>query len=124
MTKREMYDVIESVFSTVAADKEGAEDILAMVAKERAALDRKNEKAKERAAEKRAAGDELRERVYAVIEEAGEPITVNGILEAMCDSSLTPAKVTARTRQLVAAGVVTKGQVKVDGHKLMAYTLA
>ena len=111
MTKREMYDVIESVFSTVAADKEGAEDILAMVAKERAA-------------EKRAAGDELRERVYAVIEEAGEPITVNGILEAMCDSSLTPAKVTARTRQLVAAGVVTKGQVKIDGHKLMAYTLA
>ena len=124
MTKREMYDVIESVFSTVAADKEGAEDILAMVAKERAALDRKNEKAKERAAEKRAAGDELRERVYAVIEEAGEPITVNGILEAMYDSSLTPAKVTARTRQLVAAGVVSKGQVKVDGHKLMAYTLA
>ena len=124
MTKREMYDVIESVFSTVAADKEGAADILTMVAKERAALDRKNEKAKERAAEKRAAGDELRERVYAVIQEAGEPITVNGILEAMCDSNLTPVKVTARTRQLVAAGVVAKEQVKVEGHKLMAYTLA
>ena len=59
-----------------------------------------------------------------VNDEAGEPITVNGILEAMCDSSLTPAKVTARTRQLVAAGVVSKGQVKIDGHKLMAYTLA
>ena len=122
MTKREIYDVIESVFSTI--DNENAGEVLNMVAKERAALDRKNEKAKERAAEKRAAGDELRERVYAVIEEAGEPITVNGILEAMCDSSLTPAKVTARTRQLVAAGVVSKGQVKIDGHKLMAYTLA
>lgn len=121
MTKREMYDVIESVFSTVAADKEGAEDILAMVAKERAALDRKNEKAKERAAEKRAAGDELRERVYAVIEEAGEPITVNGILEAMCDSSLTPARIVARTRQLVASNVIEKTSVKIDGRKVVAY---
>ena len=121
MTKREMYDVIESVFSTVAADKEGAADILTMVAKERAALDRKNEKAKERAAEKRAAGDELRERVYAVIEEAGEPITVNGILEAMCDSSLTPARVVARTRQLVASNVIEKTSVKIDGRKVVAY---
>ena len=122
MTKREMYDVIESVFSTVAADKEGAADILTMVAKERAALDRKNEKAKERAAEKRAAGDELRARIEAVIGE--EPITVNGIIEALGDADLTPAKVTARTKQLFAAGLIVKEPIKVENRKLMAYTRA
>ena len=122
MTKREMYDVIESVFSTVAADKEGAADILTMVAKERAALDRKNAKAKERAAEKRAAGDELRMAVKGVL--GSEPMTIGEIIEALGDESLTPAKITARTRQLVATGEVEKSIVKCDGRKLTAYTLA
>ncbi len=122
MTKREVYDVIESVFQSI--DNENRDEVLDMIAKERAALDRKSERAKERAAEKRAAGDELRERVYAAIGDATEPITINGILEAMCDSSLTPAKITARTRQLVAAGVIEKQMIKLDGRKLTAYTLA
>ena len=122
MTKREMYDVIESVFSTVAADKEGAADILTMVAKERAALDRKNAKAKERAAEKRAAGDELRAAVKGVL--GSEPMTIGEIITALGDESLTPAKITARTRQLVATGEVEKSIVKCDGRKLTAYTLA
>jgi len=122
MTKREMYDVIESVFSTVAADKEGAADILTMVAKERTALDRKNEKAKERAAEKRAAGDELRAAVKGVL--GSEPMTIGEIITELGDESLTPAKITARTRQLVAAGEIEKCMVKVEGRKLTAYTLA
>ena len=118
MTKREVYNVIESVFETL--DNEYREDVLNLVAKEKAALDHKNEKAKERAAEKRAAGDALRERIEAVI--GTEPITVNGILTALGEEDLTPAKVTARTRQLVAAGLIEKGQIKgEDGRKVMAY---
>ena len=120
MTKREMYDVIESVFSTI--DNEHSADILEMVSKERAALDRKNAKAKERAAEKRAAGDELRMAVKDVL--GSEPMTIGEIIEALGDESLTPAKITARTRQLVAAGEVEKSMVKADGRKLTAYTLA
>lgn len=126
MTKREKFErVMNFVAGTEVSfsDEERAE-MLEWCDKEIAALNAKNEKAKERAAEKRAAGDELRERVYAAIGDAAEPITVNGILEAMDDSSLTPAKITARTRQLVAAGVIEKQMVKVDGRKLTAYTVA
>lgn len=126
MTKREKFErVMNFVAGTEVSfsDEERAE-MLEWCDKEIAALNAKNEKAKQRAAEKRAAGDELRERVYAAIGDAAEPITVNGILEAMGDSTLTPAKVTARTRQLVAAGAVEKQMVKVDGRKLTAYTLA
>ena len=120
MTKREMYDVIESVFS--ASDNEYRDDILAMVVKEKEALDKKNAAAKKRAAEKRAAGDELRARIKDVISD--EPITVNGIIDALGDEDLTPAKVTARTRQLFADGLIEKQTVKVDGRKLTAYVLA
>lgn len=120
MTKREMYEVIANVFATV--DVENRDEVIDFTKKEIAALDRKNETAKKRAAEKKAAGDELRARVEAVIGE--EPITVNGILEALGEDDLTPAKVTARTRQLVAAGIITKEMVKVGDRKLTAYVKA
>lgn len=120
MTKREMYDVIATVFA--ATDREDREEIMAFVEKEKAALDRKNEKAKERAAEKRAAGDALKARIEKILND--EPITVNGIIVALGDEDLTPAKITARTRQLVAEGIALKEQVKIDNRKLMAYTRA
>lgn len=120
MTKREMYDVIGAVFA--ATDREDRDEILTFVEKEKAALDRKNEKAKERAAEKRAAGDALKARIEEILND--EPITVNGIIVALGDEDLTPAKVTARTRQLVAEGIALKEQIKMDGRKLMAYTRA
>lgn len=120
MTKREMYDVIATVFA--ATDREDREEIMAFVEKEKAALDRKNEKAKERAAEKRAAGDALKARIEELLND--EPITVNGIIVALGDEDLTPAKITARTRQLVAEGIALKEQVKIDNRKLMAYTRA
>ena len=120
MTKREVYDVIESVFNTI--DNEHRDEVLTLVAKERAALDHKNEKAKERAAEKRAAGDKLREEVKGILGE--EPMTINQIIEALGDETLTPAKITARTRQLIATGEAEKCMVKVEGRKLTAYTLA
>ena len=58
MTNREKFDVIAEVFATV--DRADRDEILEFVEKEKAALDRKNVKAKAKAAEKRAAGDELR----------------------------------------------------------------
>lgn len=120
MTKREIYDVISTVFEGV--EHENRDEVLEMVAKEKAALDRKNSKAKERAAEKRAAGDELRARIEAVI--GTEPMTINDIIEEVDAEGLlglTPAKVTARTKQLVATGAIEKDMVKIDGRKLTAY---
>ena len=122
MTKREMYDVIANVIAT--ADVDCKDEVLEMVSKEVAALDRKNLKAKERAAAKRAAGDELRARVQAVITDAAEPITVNGILEALNDDELSAAKITARTKQLVNDGVINREMVRINGRKLTAYVLA
>lgn len=120
MTNREKFDVIGKVFEGY----EGAErdEILEFVAKQVAALDLKNEKAKERAAKKRAEGDELRDRVLGVITD--EPITVEGILEALGDETLTPAKVVARTRQLVDNEIVNKMPIKVEGRKLVGYVRA
>ena len=117
MTKREMYDVIGSVFNTI--DNEHKDEVLAFIEKEKEALDRKNEKAKERAAEKRAASDVLKGKIADVI--GDEPMTVNAILEALEDEDLTPAKVTARTKKLVSEGVISREMVKVDGRKLTAY---
>lgn len=121
MTNREKFDVIGKVFEGYE-DVAVRDEILEFVEKQIAALDHKNEAAKKRAAEKRAAGDELRARVLGVMND--EPITVDGILTALGDESLTPAKITARTKQLVAAGEVEKMAVKVDGRKLMAYVRA
>ena len=124
MTKREKFErVMNFVTGTeVSFSDEERNEMLEWCDKEIAALNAKNEKAKERAAEKRAAGDELRAKVLGVMND--EPITIDGILTALGDESLTPAKITARTRQLVAAGEITKTMVKVDGRKLTAYALA
>jgi len=120
MTNREKFDVIAEVFATV--DRAERDEILEFVKAQKEALDRKNTAAKKRAAEKRAAGDELRARIEAVIGE--EPITVNGIIDALGEEGLTPAKVTARTKQLYAAGLIEKTPIKLEGRKLMAYTKA
>lgn len=120
MTKREKFEVIGKVFAEL--DNEYRDEIMEFTAKEIAALDSKNIAAKKRAAEKRAAGDSLREAIHGIM--TNEPKTVNDILSELGDDSLTPAKITARTKQLIDAGEVVKTTVKVDGRKLIAYTVA
>ena len=125
MTKREMYEVIANVFENGVAgiEAEVATEVVAFTEKEIAALDRKNAKAKERAAERRAASDELTEAIFAVLGET--PMTVNDILAALDGENLTPAKIVARATKLVKAERVVKVEVKtVDGRKLVGYAVA
>ena len=125
MTKREMYEVIANVFENGVADIEAevATEVVAFTEKEIAALDRKNAKAKERAAERRAASDELTEAIFAILGET--PMTVNDILAALDGENLTPAKIVARATKLVKAERVVKVEVKtVDGRKLVGYAVA
>lgn len=94
---------------------------------ELAKLAKKNEKAKERAAEKRAIGDELQGVVLSVITDA--PQTRDDILtpviEETGDDSLTVHKVQAKLNNLVEAGQITKCKVKTeDGKTKTAYVLA
>lgn len=120
MTKKETFDVIANVFATV--DVPEKDEVLAFIEKEKAAIDAKNVKAKERAAAKRAEGDALRAKIEDVLTD--EPMTINDIIEAVDVEGLTPAKVVARMRQLVAAEKVAKESVNVDGRKLVAYVKA
>lgn len=122
MTQREFYEFATNVFATV--DVEGKEDAMAYIAKATAALDAKNAKAKERAAEKRAASDAMRAAIANVI--GDKPMTIPEIMEAIETEypDVTPAKVVSRMKALVEGEVVTKAVIKVDGRKLTAYTKA
>ena len=98
------------------------EDIKDFIEKSIIQLDAKNEKAAERAAAKRAAGDELRAQVKAVLGTA--PLKVSEIVTLIDNPEVTNAKVIARLTQLVKAGEVVKDDVKEDGRTLKVYSLA
>lgn len=106
--------------------KEACEDnevIVEFCDKEIAALGAKAEKAKARAAAKKAEGDELRAIVASVL--TTEPMIAEDVLAAITGvEDLTKAKVIARLTQLVKAGDAVKTEVIVDGKKRMAYSLA
>lgn len=106
--------------------KEACEDnevIVEFCDKEIAALGAKAEKAKARAAAKKAEGDELRAIVASVL--TTEPMIAEDVLAAITGvKDLTKAKVIARLTQLCKAGEAVKTEVTVDGKKRMAYSLA
>ena len=77
-------------------------------------MDNKAAKAKERAAEKKAEGDALREAVAAVLTD--EYQTIAAIAAQVEGDDITPAKVTARLTQLVKADLAHKTKVK-DGER-------
>lgn len=93
---------------------------------ELAKLDKKNAKARERAAEKRAIGDELQADVLAAITDA--PQTRDDILaivvEATGNEELTVGKIQSKLNNLVEAGQISKCKVKTeDGKTKTAYTV-
>lgn len=91
-------------------------------------LDKKAAKAKERAAAKRAEGDELTDLVQSALTDEYQTIADIITVVAEADPEVTGAKVTARLTKLIKANVVEKEQVTVtDGDKkkkAMAYRLA
>ena len=93
---------------------------------ELAKLDKKNAKARERAAEKRAIGDELQADVLAAITDA--PQTRDDILEVVVaatgNEELTVGKIQSKLNNLVEAGQISKCKVKTeDGKTKTAYTI-
>lgn len=92
--------------------------------KQIASIAAKAEKAKVRAAEKRAAGDELRDVVEQILANATEPMTREMILASIDDpdGELTPAKVGNRASELVKFGKAHKVNVKTEeGKTRVAY---
>lgn len=123
ITEREIYNsILDGTFDV---------DVLVEFAtKKLAQLDHRNEKAKERAAAKRAEGDELTEKVFALVSD--EPQTRDDITNALIAEGLevTVGKVGYRLSALVADGRINKEEVTVPGgegeksKRVMVYTIA
>ena len=115
ITKREMYEAIKTGCTTgewTVSDIEVAE----FCDNEIALLDKKAIKAKERAAEKRAAGDELTDAVRAALTD--EFAIIADIAAKVAETygeDATIARVTYRLTQLVKNGEAENGDVKVEG---------
>lgn len=125
MTKRQIFEALNTmtfedviVGDAIVTDA----DIKDFIEKSIVQIDARNEKAKERQAQKKAEGDELRAQVKAVL--GTEPMKVAEIVAAINDPEVTSAKVVSRLTQLVNAGDVVKEDVKVDGRTLKVYTIA
>ena len=125
ITKKDFYGaLIELVEGMETVGAYDAKDVQEFLEKQVAQIDAKAAKAKERAGEKKAEGDEISKRILEVLTDdfqTGECITqlVSDIPE------ITKSKVVARLSNLVKQGKVEKEQVKTeDGRKVMAYKLS
>jgi hypothetical protein len=114
ITKRERYESIKALCDMVG-DPEGIDvaGIIAFCDKEIETLDARAEKAKERAAIKRAEGDELLEIVYNALTDEFE--TRDAITERIGDENISVAKVTYRLTSLVKAGRAVKDETNITG---------
>lgn len=120
ITNKQYYLEIKEIVNNSTV--ENKEDVLEFIDKVIALIDNRAAKAKIKAAEKRAAGDELREAVQSIL--TGELQTADAILVQIQGEDLTKAKIVARLTQLVKAGIATKEEVKTDDNKkVMAYKL-
>lgn len=119
MTKAMWLEEIKGVIE--GSDYERKDEAMEFIDKQLEALAAKAAKAKERAAEKKADGDELRAAVESILTEV--PQTIDDIVAQIEGEDITKAKVTARLTALVKAEVAKKEAVKVGSRKVMAYSL-
>jgi len=121
MTKRDWFGEIRAIVE--GSDYEDVAGALEFIDHQVELLDAKAVKAVERAAAKKADGDELRQTVLGILTEEAQ--TADDITAAIGDETVTKAKVVARLTQLCKANVAEKEQVKTDdGRRVMAYALA
>lgn len=136
ITKRHRYEALVAMIDAGALDtiSEYNEDITPADMKdfcvaEIALLDKKADKAKERAATKAAAGDALTEIIKGALTTDYQTIADITNAVAEIDPEVTTSKVTYRLSKLVEAGVATKSEVVVPGvdggksRKLQTYAL-
>ena len=121
ITKRDNYEELSTIVAE--SNSEIKEELLAFIEKEIASIDAKAEKAKVKAAEKKANGDELRDMVQSLLTD--ELQTADAILVQIDGEDLTIAKIRARLTQLVNAGIAVKEDIKNSENKTQkAYKLA
>lgn len=111
--KRDFYEAIIKAMETGETNIEPAK-IIEFCENEIALLDKKADKAKERAATKKAEVDELMEKVYAVLSDT-EFMTRNAVMDALGDmpEDVSIAKVGARLTKMVNNQTVEKSELTV-----------
>lgn len=121
LTKRELYGITKEIVENSDTDEKDA--LIEFIDRQIEILDNKAAKSKERAAEKRAAGDELRATIKSVL--TNDYKTADEITALVDDEEVSKAKVIARLSQLVKLGEVEKTDVKTeDNRTVKAYRLA
>lgn len=119
ITKKDYFAMVAEIVDN--SNAENKDELMEFIEKQVEALDKKAAKAKERAAEKKAEGDALRDKVEAVL--TGEVQVIDQIVEAIGDEDVTRNKVVARLTQLVKADIAVKEEVKNGSKKVMGYKL-
>lgn len=124
-TKKEYYTMLRDI---VRGDSDSEMtnsqyELIEFIDKQIEAIKTKAEKAKEKAAEKKANGDELREVVQSVLTD--EYQTIDAIASQIKGEDVTKAKITARLTSLVKAGLATKSDLRNEetGKTQKAYKL-
>lgn len=124
-TKKEYYTMLRDI---VRGDDNSEMtnsqyELIEFIDKQIEAIETKAEKAKEKAAEKKANGDELREVVQSVLTD--EYQTIDAIASQIKGEDVTKAKITARLTSLVKAGLATKSDLRNEetGKTQKAYKL-
>ena len=112
ITKKEYYAMLKEIVeeSKDIETEISKEELLEFINKQIASINAKAEKAKEKAAEKKANGDELREVVQSVLTD--EYQTIDTILSQIEGEDITKAKITARLTSLVKTGLATKTDLR------------
>lgn len=127
MTTKITERMLLEAIATDTMDTIAHEEFVAWAKKKIEQLDKKNAKAKERAAEKKAAADTLTEQVYEVVGDEFEPISE--IASRIEGEDVTVGKVQYRLGALFKDGRVEKEQITVEDEdgkkrKVMGYRKA
>ena len=117
MTKKEYFEAIIKVLS-----EDNYTDLINFCQDQIVLLDNKSKKAKEKAVEKKANGDTLRQLVQDTLTQ--EYQTISEIYSKIGNQEqYSKAKVTSRLTQLVKAGLADKTDIKTENRTVKGYKL-
>lgn len=113
ITKKDYFNALKDFIDTCDFMNEeiSKEEMMTFLTKEIETLDKKSADAKARAEKNKAAGDELRNKIFDILVEE-DFMTTPEIQKALEDEDLSSQKITARLTQLVNMGTVEKEEVK------------
>lgn len=118
-TKVDYFTLLKDVVDGTTLDAETAMNVKDFLDKEIEQLERRKVAAKDRAEKKKAESDALTNEICALLTD--EPQTVEDLLAAFDDETVTRNKITSRLGKLVKAGLADKDIAKIDGNRKTVY---